>query len=162
MSWLVPYVPTPLGTVRRMLRIAGAGPDDVVYDLGCGDGRMLLTAVKEFRVKSAVGYEIRRDLCRYDTSKIRRAGLEDKIILVHGDLFDADLHNATVITLYLNIAVNEWLRPKLEREARVNTRIVSHDFKIEGWRATRKDYPDGDMIYLYTIPESMIKERTKR
>lgn len=121
-GWLVPYVSTPLGTVRRMLSIARAGPDDVVYDLGCGDGRMLLTAVKEFGVKRAVGYEIRKDLCGYAASKILNEGLEDKITLVHGDLFDADLHKATVITLYLNIAVNERLRPKLERGTRATTR----------------------------------------
>lgn len=155
MSWLVPYIPTAARTVRRMLSMARAGSGDVVYDLGCGDGRALVMAVKEFGVKKAVGYEIRGDLCEYAESKIVSQGLEGKIRIVHGDLFNADLSEATVITLYLNIAANERLRPKLEREAKAGTRIVTHDFEIEGWRPTEIEVLSPDVIYLYTIPECL-------
>ena len=127
-----------------MLSIARAGPDDVVYDLGCGDGRMLLTAVKEFGVKRAVGYEIRKDLCGYAASKILNEGLEDKITLVHGDLFDADLHKAAVITLYLNIAVNERLRlncdaeqelPHAHSQSRLQNRRVENNKRRETYQS---------------------------
>ena len=155
-SWTVPYIPTPLKIVREMLRMARAGGDDVLYDLGCGDGRILVMAVKEFGVKKAVGYEIRGDLCEYAKSTVVGQGLQNEIRIVHEDLFHADLSEVTVITLYLNLAFNELLRPKLEHEARARTRVVSRDFEIEEWIAKRKEVFDGHEIFLYTIPESLI------
>jgi len=155
MCWTVPYVPTPPEIVRRMLKIARVGPGDVVYDLGCGDGRILITAVKEFGADRAVGYEVREDLCGVALAGIERQGLQCRVKLVNEDLFDVDLYEATVITLFLDDSTNQRLKPKLEREARVGTRIVSYTYEIEGWKATRKKRLHGDTIYLYTVPESI-------
>jgi len=148
----VPFVPTSVDTVRRMLKIAGVGPEDVVYDLGCGDGRILITAVKEFKAKKAVGYEIMERIYGAALQEIERQGLKEKIILIKGDLFKADLSEATVITLYLNGSANQRLRPKLEKEAKAGARVVSHDFYMEGWRTEREERFKGDDIYLYILP----------
>ena len=149
-----PYVPTSYETVRKMLKTARVGPGDVVYDLGCGDGRILITAVKEFGAKKAVGYEIKRDLYKFALSEVERQGLRGKIRLVNGDLFEADLSEATVITLYLNTSTNKRLKPKLERETRDGTRIVSHAYQLMGWRPTKKEGFAFRTIYLYTVPEA--------
>jgi len=155
MGWTVPYLPTPPEIVRRMLKIARVGSGDVLCDLGCGDGYILITAVKEFGADRAVGYEIREDLCRASLAEIERQTLQSRVKLVNGDLFDADLHEATVITLYLDESTNQRLKPKLERTAKVGTRIVSYAYKIKGWRAAKKIRRHGDTIYLYTVPESI-------
>lgn len=155
MGWTVPYLPTPPKIVRRMLKIAWVGPGDVVYDLGCGNGHILITAVKEFGADRAVGYEIREDLCAAALAEIEHQRLQGRVKLVNGDVFDADLHEATVITLYLDESINQRLKPKLERTAKVGTRIVSYAYKIRGWRATKKIRRHGDTIYLYTLPESI-------
>jgi len=149
-----PYVPTPYETVRRMLSVAEVGSEDLVYDLGCGDGRVLITAVEEFGAKGAVGYEISGQICRIAFSEVLRHGLEDKIKLINGDLFEANLSEASVITLYLNPSANERLKPKLEREARIGARVVSRNFTMAGWRAARKEYFDISTLYLYRMPEA--------
>jgi len=133
MGVLVPYVPTPYEVVREMLRLAKVGKDDVVFDLGCGDGRILITAAREFGAR-AVGIELRKDLVEQCIKNVREAGLEDRILVIEGDFFDFDLSEATVVTLYLLTTVNEKLRPKLERELRPGARVVSHDFEIVGWK----------------------------
>ncbi|KPV64915.1 MAG: putative cobalt-precorrin-6Y C(15)-methyltransferase (decarboxylating) [Candidatus Bathyarchaeota archaeon BA1] len=150
----VPYVPTSMETAKRMLEIAKVGSEDVVYDLGCGDGRILILAVEEFGAKGAVGYEIRKELYKSTQLRIEHRGLQGRIRLVNGDLFEADLSKATVITLYLNGSANERLKPKLERETRPGTRVVSHDFEISEWQPTRKEILYGDTIYLYVVPEA--------
>ena len=150
----VPYIPTSLETAKRMLRIAEVGPGDVVYDLGCGDARILVLAVELFKAKKAVGYEIRRQIYRTALQEVEARNLEERVTIVDGDLFSADLSEATVVTLYLTYGANRKLRPKLEREAVPGTRIVSHDFEIPGWKLTRKEKHQGDAIYLYTVPES--------
>ncbi len=154
-----PYVPTPPETVRRMLSVAEVGSEDVVYDLGCGDGRVLVMAVEEFGVKGAVGYEISRQIYRLALSEVLRHGLEGKIKLINGDLFEANLSEASVITLYLNPSANERLKPKLEKEARIGARIVSRNFAMVGWRAVRKEYFDISILYLYKIPEAFAGEK---
>ncbi|MFB0514383.1 MAG: cyclopropane-fatty-acyl-phospholipid synthase family protein [Candidatus Bathyarchaeia archaeon] len=156
MGWTTaPYLPTPPEIVRRMLKIAGVGPGDVVYDLGCGDGHILIMAIKEFGADRAVGYEIRENLCRVALAEIERQGLQSRVKLVNRDLFDADLNEVTVITLYLDESTNQRLKPKLERTARVGTRIVSYAYKIKGWKPAKKERRHGDTIYLYRVPESI-------
>ena len=152
--YLVPFIPTSPETARRMLEIAKVGPRDVVYDLGCGDGRILALAAELFKAKKAVGYEIRRDVYKTALQEIRSRNLAGKITIVNGDLFGADLSEATVITLYLSYWANKELKPKLEREAGPGTRVVSHDFEIPGWRPTRKARSHGDTIYLYRRREA--------
>jgi hypothetical protein len=141
-----------------MLQLAHVGSEDILYDLGCGDGRILITAIQEFDVKKAIGYEIQTDLYYNALEKIKRAGLEEKIRIVNEDLMIADLTEASVITLYLTLSGNKTLKCKLLREANNGTRIVSHDFHISGWAYTIKDDTCGHSIYLYTLPEAMKKD----
>lgn len=162
-SYEVPYVPTSEGTVKRMLEIADVGPEDVVYDLGCGDGRILIMAAEKFNARKAVGYEIRKDLYKAVLQRIESQNLTKKVTIINGDLFDADISEATVITLYLTYEANKKLKPKLEREAKPSTKIVSHNFEIPGWQPTRKENYQGDTIYLYMIPDpSQALETSKK
>ena len=157
-SITVPYVPTPEPVAREMLRIANAGPNDIVYDLGCGDGRILVIAAREFGVKKAVGIEIREDKVKEAIENIRRAGVEDRATVIHGDMFEIDISEATIVTLFLLTSVNERLKPKLERELKPGARVVSHEFRIPGWvPKIVVDVRDRNYIthtiYLYVIGE---------
>ncbi len=155
---IVPYVPTPFNVVRGMLRLAGAGPDDIVYDLGCGDGRVLVIAVKEFGVKKAVGIEIRETLYQRAMQNIRMHNLEGRAHVIRGDFFEADISEATIVTMFLLTIVNNKLKPKLERELKPGTRVVSHEFSIPRWRPKRIEhiYDENNLshtVYLYVIGE---------
>ena len=150
----VPYVPTPNGVVRRMLEIANLKPGEVLYDLGCGDGRIVIMAAKEFGAK-AIGVEIREDLVKQCYKEVIRQGLENRVKIIHGDFFKVDISEADVVTLYLLTSVNEMLKPKLEKELRNGTRVVSHDFEVTGWRPTKEEVFSDEWrshrIYLYII-----------
>jgi 16S rRNA A1518/A1519 N6-dimethyltransferase RsmA/KsgA/DIM1 with predicted DNA glycosylase/AP lyase activity len=118
---LAPFILSPFYVIRQMLQLANVSPEDILYDLGCGDGRILLTAVKEFEVKKEVGYEIQIDLY-YDTlEKTTRAGLEKRLRLVKEDLMNTDLAEASVMTQYLTQFGNMTLKRKLLREVRDGT-----------------------------------------
>lgn len=136
-----------------MLQLANTGPEDVVYDLGCGDGRILSIAVSKFNVKKAVGVEIRDYLVKMAQSRIRELGIEGRAVVIHGDFFDVDISEATVVTLFLLTSVNNMLKPKLENELRKGARVVSHEFEITGWTPVKIDVcSDGYLrhkIYLY-------------
>ncbi|MEM0380574.1 MAG: protein-lysine N-methyltransferase [Desulfurococcaceae archaeon] len=134
MPYHVPYVPTPLPVVRAMLKLAYTGPDDIVYDLGCGDGRILVIAVKEFNAKKAVGIEKDEERIREARENIIKNNVVDRIVLINDDFFNININEATVVTLFLLTVVNEALKPKFERELRDGTRIVSHEFRIPGWK----------------------------
>jgi len=151
---LAPFVPSSPEIVRRMLRLAKTGKDDVVFDLGCGDGRILITAVREFGARKSVGYEMRPELYRETLSRVMQMGLGGRIVLFNDDLLGADLGEATVITVYLTTEGNEKLRLKLMKGARKGARIVSHDFIFNGWKPTAVEELDGHTLYLYTVPES--------
>ncbi len=152
---LAPYVPTQRDVVERMLELACINPSDVVFDLGCGDGRILLSAVQDFGAHQAVGYEMREDLYTGVVAKINNEHLEDRVAVFHDDLLNADLSNATVITLYLTTSGNSKLKPKIIQEAKAGTRIVSHSFRVEGWSPTHRESFHGHTIYVYTIPDSL-------
>jgi hypothetical protein len=110
--------------------------------------------VKEFGAKRAVGYEIRQDLCEDSKKEIRRQHLQKRISVIKGNLLDADVSEASVITLYLYPTANEILRPKLEKETKFGTRVVSHEHLIETWQiAETKEY-SGETLYLYIVPEA--------
>src|SRR5208283_5503814 len=128
----VPYVPTPQDIVDKMLELAKVTSDDVVYDLGSGDGRIVITAAQKYGAH-AVGVEINPDLYRQSSQRIKELGLDDRAHIMCEDMFEVSVHRATVVTLYLLTSFNEKLRPKLERELRSGTRIVCHDFHIPGW-----------------------------
>ena len=149
-----PFVSSPHDVVRKMLEVAKASKEDVLVDLGCGDGRILSTAVKDFGVRSASGYEIREDLFKTASGEIEKLNLTNKVHIYNRDLFQADLKDATLITLYLTTYANERLKPKLRAEARPGSRIVSHDFMINGWRPSKKENYNEHTIYVYSVPES--------
>lgn len=156
---VAPYVPTPHNVVDTMLTLAYAESDDVVYDLGCGDGRILLAAVEDFGVKKAVGYDLNPKMCGRVRLKIDEKGLRDRIEVVNGNFFLADLSGASVVTLYLTTSGNSKLRPKLEEELAPGSRVVSHDFPIHGWTTAKEEPPEhyvvgSHKIYVYSIPEA--------
>ncbi len=132
----VPFVPTPEPVARKMLELAEVKPGELVYDLGCGDGRIIILAATEFGAR-AIGIEIRKDLVERCREKIRQLGLEDRVRVIHGDMFKIDIGDADVVTLYLLTSVNKMLRPKLEKELKHGARVVSHDFEITGWKPVK-------------------------
>ena len=128
----VPYVPTPEDIVDKILELAKVTPKDVVYDLGSGDGRIVITAAQKYGAH-AVGVEINPDLYRQSSARIKELGLDDRARIMCEDMFDVTVRPATVVVLYLLSSSNEQLRPKLERELHSGTRIVCHDFHVPGW-----------------------------
>jgi len=148
----VPYVPTERATVDSMLSVANVTPDDVVYDLGSGDGRIPIRAARAFGAQG-VGIEIKPSLVEEARKNATSAGVSDRVTFRVGDLFEADLSEATVVTLYLLPSVNQKLRPTLFRQLEPGTRIVSHDFDMGQWEPDRTIQVDDDTIYLWTIPE---------
>ena len=131
-----PYVPSPPEVAWTMLDLAEVKENELVYDLGCGDGRILLMAALDFGARG-VGVEI--DLRRYRRAKrmVKSLNLTDKIDIIHGDANEVDLSDADVVTLYLTPEANRKLKRKFENELRERARVVSHDFEIEGWKPSR-------------------------
>lgn len=129
----VPFLVTPPEVVDQMLRLAQVGPADVVYDLGSGDGRLVIAAARDFRARG-VGIEIDPKLVALSREYARRAGVSSRVTFLEQDLFQADLSAATVVTIYLTREVNLRLKPKLERELNSGTRIVSFNFDMGDWK----------------------------
>jgi len=156
-NWLGPYVPTPAHVVRAALKLAKVGKRDRVYDLGSGDGRIVLAAAQQFQARS-VGVEWNEDLCERTTSAIRELELEGRASVIQGDIFNQDVSPATVVTGYLLPKAWERLAPVLERQLSKGTRVVSLRDPIPGWRAVReKQVPAQDghdpwTLYLYRMP----------
>ena len=152
---LAPFVPSPQVVVDRMLEAAELKPGDILYDLGSGDGRVVITAAQRFRAK-AVGVEISDTLVRQTREKIRQSGLESRVQIVHGHLLEVGLSPADVVTLYLLTSSNEQLRPNLERFLKPGSRVVSHDFQIRGWEPERIEtafvHNRQHTIYVYKMP----------
>ncbi|MGP3667515.1 MAG: SAM-dependent methyltransferase [Candidatus Bathyarchaeota archaeon] len=147
----VPFVSSPPEVVEKMLEMAELHENDVLYDLGSGDGRILITAVKKFGVKKAVGIEVREDLVKASREEIKKLGLEDKIVIIHGDLYKIPIKDADVVTLFLTTSANERLKPKLENELKKGVRVVSHDYEVIGWKPVKVVNLGQHTIYLYTI-----------
>ena len=151
----VPFVATPEVVVRRMLQLARVQPGEVLYDLGSGDGRIVIIAAKEFGARS-IGVEIRKDLYEQSLARIRDMGLSNKASIINASFYDVDLSNADVVTMYLLTSINERLRPKLEKELRPASRVVTHDFEVPGWRPVVMEevYEDwrSHKLFLYKIP----------
>jgi protein-L-isoaspartate O-methyltransferase len=151
---LAPYVVSPQEIVDRMLELADLKPGEKLYDLGSGDGRILITAVVRFKAK-AVGVEISDDLVASTNDRIRRLGLDNDARVIHGNFLDTDLSPADVVTLYLATDANEMLRPNLEKYLRNGARVVSHDYRVPGWKpklVDRDPLSHGHIIYLYEMP----------
>lgn len=155
-----PYVPTPHDVVSRMLDVANVSKDDVVFDLGSGDGRIPIAAAAQFGAR-AVGIEIDSGLVRKARAKAREAGVADRVEFRQKDFFNADLSEATVVALYLWPEINIKLRPKLLRELDPGDRVVSHDFWMGDWKPDRTVQMGTDTIYLWTIPEEIPENLTE-
>ena len=154
MTSLAPFIPSSQNVVRRMLSLAKTQSDAVVYDLGCGDGRVLFTAIPEFGVKKAVGYELNHHLIETMQRKIEKEKLVSRVTVYQQDLMDASISDATVIILYLTAFGNDRLRTKFSTEAKPGTRIVSHYFTFTGWHYEKQDYYRGYTLNLYRLPEA--------
>lgn len=146
------FVPTPNDVVNKMLEMANVTANDVVYDLGCGDGRIVITAAQRYGARG-VGIDIDPDRIREATDNVRRAKVTDKVKFVEGDLFEANISEATVVTLYLLTELNLKLRPKLMKDLRPGTRVVSHAFSMGDWKPERTEQVSGSSVYLWRIPK---------
>jgi len=151
----VPYVSTPYEVVEEMLSIAGINEDDILYDLGCGDGRIVITAAKKYRCRG-VGVDLDPQRIKESKENAIKESVENKVRFIQQDLFEADISEATVMTLYLLSSVNLKLRPRLLQELKPGTRIVSHDFSMGDWEADmEKDVfvgSDRHHIYFWVVP----------
>jgi SAM-dependent methyltransferase len=146
------FVPTRESVADAMLQLADVRPDDVVFDLGSGDGRIVVLAAQKYGARG-VGIEIDPKLVAISREVAQEAGLAGRTRFIEGDLFTADISAATVVTLYLSTSVNRQLEPKLRGELRPGTRIVSHQFRIGAWepeRIVRAD--DGTDLFLWRLP----------
>jgi ubiquinone/menaquinone biosynthesis C-methylase UbiE len=152
---IAPFVQTPLEVAKKMLEISQINPGEMLYDLGCGDGRLIILAAKEIGAKST-GIELREDLVERARTEIKRLSLENKVNVIQGNFFDVAISDANVVTLYLTSSANERLRPKLEAELKPGTRVISHDFKVPGWKpSTVYNELLGHTIYAYRIGEQL-------
>jgi hypothetical protein len=153
----VPYVPTPDEIVTRMLTMAGVNNKDLLYDLGSGDGRIVIAAARDYGAR-AVGYDLNPKRIQESNENARKAGVTNRVRFELKDLFEADLTGATVVTLYLLPDVNLRLRPKLLAELRPGTRIVSHNYDMGDWtaEAVEEITVKGTKHYIYrwTVPEN--------
>jgi cyclopropane fatty-acyl-phospholipid synthase-like methyltransferase len=157
---LAPYVSSPARVVDRMLELANLKPGETLYDLGSGDGRVLIAAVEKYKVK-AVGIEISPKLVARAESNIQKLGLEDQAHVVQGDLLDADLSGADVVTIYLATSLNEKLRPRLEKYLKPGARVISHDYAVPGWKPTRVEKTEdrhAHLIFVYEMPPTKLPD----
>jgi precorrin-6B methylase 2 len=144
------FVPTTNDVADAMLRLAHVTPDDVVYDLGSGDGAIVLRAADKFGARG-VGIEIDPKLVKTANDRARKRGLAGKVSFLEGDLFKADISPATVVTLYLSGSINRRLAPKLMAELKPGARVVSHRFDMYDWRPDGHVKAGGRDVYLWTI-----------
>jgi SAM-dependent methyltransferase len=147
----VRFVATPPEVVDAMLTAARVTGGDVVYDLGSGDGRIVIAAAKTFGARG-VGIEINPLLIAESIASARAAGVSHLVQFIQGDLFTADFSAATVVTIYLGPSLNERIKPRLLRELRPGTRVVSHVYDMLGWTADQRVDVNGRWVFLWTIP----------
>ena len=151
----VVYVPTPQEVVDKMLALAKVTKDDVIYDLGSGDGRIPITAAQKFGTRG-VGIDINPERIQEANANAQKAGVTDRVKFLNQDLFSSNFSEATVVTLYLLPELNVKLRPQLFKQLKPGTRVVSHDFDMGDWKPDQVvQTQDGSNIYLWTIPEEV-------
>jgi SAM-dependent methyltransferase len=147
----VPYVATPPEVVKKMLQLARVGPKDMVYDLGCGDGRIVIAAAKRHGARG-VGIDIDPQRIEEARANAQRAGVAKRVQFRVGDLFESDFSEATVVALYLLPQINERLRPQLWRQLKAGTRVVSHEFDMgDEWPPDRTEVVGNRTIHYWTI-----------
>src|SRR5689334_13931466 len=152
----VPYVPTPQEVVDAMLKLGEVKPGDVLYDLGCGDGRIVVTAAEKYGAR-ATGVDLNPERIKEARHNAQLANVADKVKFIQGDLFNADIHDANVVTLYLLTSVNLKLKPKLLKDLKPGTRVVSHTFGMGDWKPDKEIDITGHKIYLWVIPNDPTK-----
>jgi len=145
------YLPTPQRVVDAMLRLANVGADDVLYDLGSGDGRIPITAARRYGIR-AVGIELDARKIAEARCNARESGVEQRVKFRQADVFEADFREASVVTLFLFPEMNRRLRPRLRAELAPGTRIVSHRFDLGDWPPDRRAEIDGHAIFLWIVP----------
>jgi precorrin-6B methylase 2 len=145
------FVPTPQEVVDAMLKLAKVGPNDVIYDLGSGDGRIPITAARTYGARG-VGIDIDPQRIREANENLKTAGVADKVRFLNQDLFTTDISEATVVTLYLLPSLNLKLIPKLNKELKPGTRVVSHAFDMGDVKPLQTQNVNGRTIYFWTIP----------
>ena len=151
---LAPYVSSPFRAVDRMLELAALKPGETLYDLGAGDGRIVIKAAQRYGVQ-AVGIEMDSKLVKSANDRIATLGLENRAKVVQGDLLQADLAPADVVVIFLQPLSNEELRPRLEKYLKPGSRVLSYSFAVPGWKpilVDRTDEHSGHLIYLYEMP----------
>jgi len=151
---LAPYIPSPQIVVDKMLEAAQVKPGEMVYDLGCGDGRVVITAAQKFKAR-AVGVEISEHLARSTAKKVDMLGLDSLVKIVHGSALKTDVSPADVVVVYLLTSSNERLRPIFEKSLKAGSRVVSHDYMIRGWVPVRVERMEVERhphtIYVYEM-----------
>ena len=149
----VPYVPTPEPVVAKMIELAKVTPQDVAYDFGCGDGRLVIAAVKA-GAKRGLGVDIDPQRIKEANENAKAAGVTEKVEFKEADLFTMDFKDATVLTMYLLPSVNMKLRPKILDEMKPGSRVVSHAFDMEDWEPEQEVTvePGGQTVYMWTVP----------
>ncbi len=148
----VPYVPTPMDVVEAMLDLAKVSKNDVVYDLGCGDGRIVVTAAKKYGA-TGIGVDLNPERIKEANENAKEKGVEKKVKFYEGNLFDFDFSKASVLTLYLLPDVNLQLMPKILKEMKPGSRVVSHAFDMGNWEPDKQISVDGRTVYLWTVPK---------
>jgi protein-L-isoaspartate O-methyltransferase len=158
---LAPRIPSPPELVDKMLEAAAVKPGEMVYDLGAGDGRIVITAAQKFNAH-AVGIELHRDLYESAVRRVKELGLEEKVKIVHGNFLKVDLSPADVVTMYLLTNTNVIVKPNLEKYLKPGARVVSLDFEVRGWEPIATHHVNvGGMrhkIFLYERP----KEKSRK
>ena len=151
---LAPFVTSPPDVVTTMLQLAAVKKNEVLFDLGCGDGRIIIEAARKFGAK-AVGVELDKGRYKECIRRIRESNLDGRVNVIHGNLLDVKLKSADIVTLYLLPISNEEVRPKLEKELKNGARVVSHDFPISKWKPNEIKEIKGPWgshkIYLYIL-----------
>lgn len=147
----VPFVATPPAVVSAMLRLAETGPEDIVYDLGSGDGRIPIAAVRDFDAKEAVGIEVDQSLIEQASADAAKAGVSNRVKFRRADIYETDFGDATVVTMYLAEDANKVLRPRLESLLAPGSRIVSHLFRMGDWEPEKTIKVGDRNIYLWTV-----------
>jgi cyclopropane fatty-acyl-phospholipid synthase-like methyltransferase len=146
------FVPTPEPVVEAMLQVAKVGKNDTVYDLGCGDGRIPVTAARKYGARG-VCVDIDPQRIKEANERVAKENVGSLVKVVQGDLFEIDLSPASVVTLYLLPSLNVKLMPKLMKELKPGTRIVSHSFDMGDWKPEQEVDVDGRKVYYWTIPK---------